>query len=90
MRALYDSQLSFESSNPDQRTWNVQVDRPRIDSTMNSCSLWIYADRIVAKVMNTLGKLVTEKPVDFVGFDNVVEFNKNRQNDDNVVKAYKS
>ena len=40
--------------------------------------------------MHTLGKLVTEKPVDFVGFDNVVEFNKNRQNDDNVVKAYKS
>ena len=38
----------------------------------------------------SLGKLVTEKPVDFVGFDNVVEFNKNRQNDDNVVKAYKS
>ena len=37
----------------------------------------------------TLGKLITEKPVDFVGFDNVVEFNKNRQNDDNVVKAYK-
>ena len=37
----------------------------------------------------TLGKLVTEKPVDFVGFDNVVEFNKNRQNDDNVVKSYK-
>jgi hypothetical protein len=37
-----------------------------------------------------LVKLVTEKPVDFVGFDNVVEFNKNRQNDDNVVKAYKS
>ena len=37
----------------------------------------------------SLGKLVTEKPVDFVGFDNVVEFNKNRQNDDNVVKAYK-
>jgi hypothetical protein len=35
----------------------------------------------------SLGKLVTEKPVDFVGFDNVVEFNKNRQNDDNVVKA---
>ncbi len=34
----------------------------------------------------SLGKLVTEKPVDFVGFDNVVEFNKNRQNDDNVVK----
>ena len=33
--------------------------------------------------------MVTEKPVDFVGFDNVVEFNKNRQNDDNVVKAYK-
>ena len=26
----------------------------------------------------------------FVGFDNVVEFNKNRQNDDDVVKAYKS
>ena len=38
---------------------------------------------------STLGKQVTEKPVDFVGFDNVVEFNKNRQNDDNVVKAYK-
>ena len=42
------------------------------------------------KTINSLGKLVTEKPVDFVGFDNVVEFNKNRQNDDNVVKAYKS
>jgi len=40
--------------------------------------------------LQTLRKLVTEKPVDFVGFDNVVEFNKNRQNDDNVVKAYKS
>ncbi len=40
--------------------------------------------------INALGKLVTEKPVDFVGFDNVVEFNKNRQNDDNVVEAYKS
>ncbi len=38
----------------------------------------------------SLGKLVTKKTVDFVGFDNVVEFNKNRQNDDNVVKAYKS
>jgi len=42
-----------------------------------------------------LGKLVTEKPVDFVVFDNVVEFNKNRQNTiyvgfDYVVKAYKS
>ena len=36
-----------------------------------------------------LGKLVTEIPVEFVGFDNIVEFNKNRQNDDNVVKAYK-
>ena len=36
-----------------------------------------------------LGKLVTEKPVDFVGFDNVVEFYKTQQNDDNVVKAYK-
>ena len=24
----------------------------------------------------TLGKLVTQKPVDFVGFDNVVESNK--------------
>ena len=34
--------------------------------------------------------LVTEKPVDFVDFDSVVKFNKNRQNDDNVVKAYKS
>ncbi len=41
-------------------------------------------------LVTTLGKLVTEKPVDFVGFDNVVEFNKNRQNDDNVVKTYKS
>ena len=38
---------------------------------------------------HALGKLVTEKPVDFVGFDNVVEFNKTRQNDDKVVKAYK-
>ncbi len=37
-----------------------------------------------------LGKLVTEKPVDFVDFDSVVKFNKNQQNDDNVVKAYKS
>ena len=37
-----------------------------------------------------LGKLVTEKPVDFVDFDSVVKFNKNRQNDDNIVKAYKS
>jgi hypothetical protein len=25
----------------------------------------------------TLGKLVTEKPVDFVDFDSVVKFNKN-------------
>jgi len=33
--------------------------------------------------------LATEKPVDFVGFENFVEFNKNRQNDDDVVKAYK-
>jgi len=33
-------------------------------------------------IVDTLGKSVTEKPVDFVGFDNVVEFNKNRQNDD--------
>jgi len=45
------------------------------------CSTGI-SDRILS-----LGKLVTEKPVDFVGFDNVAEFNKNRQNDDNVVKA---
>ena len=37
----------------------------------------------------SLGKLVTEKPVNFVGFDDVVEFNKTQQNDDNVVKAYK-
>ena len=42
------------------------------------------------RVSQALGKMVTEKPVDFVGFDNVVDFNKNRQNDDNVVKAYKS
>jgi len=33
-------------------------------------------------IVDTLGKSVTEKPVDFVGFDNDVEFNKNRQNDD--------
>ncbi len=46
--------------------------------------------RVCDKHIITLGKLVTEKPVDFVGFDNVVEFNKNRQNDDDVVKAYKS
>jgi len=39
---------------------------------------------------NPLGKLVTEKPVVFVGFDNLVESNQNRQNDDDVVKAYKS
>ena len=36
-----------------------------------------------------MGKLVTEKPVDFAGFDNVVEFYKTQQNDDNVVKVYK-
>ena len=36
------------------------------------------------------GKLVTEKPVAFVGFDNVAKFNQTRQNDDDVVKAYKS
>jgi len=46
--------------------------------------------RLCYLVLEPLGKLVTEKSVDFVGFDNVVEFNKNRQNDDNVVKAYKS
>jgi hypothetical protein len=40
--------------------------------------------------IDSLEKLVTEKPVDFVGFNNVVKFNKNRQNDDNVVKTYKS
>ena len=49
--------------------------------------------RIVVIIMSiyllSLGKLVTEKSVDFVGFENVVEFNKKRQNDDNVVKAYK-
>ena len=45
-------------------------------------------DHLLKKL--ALGKLVTEKPVNFVGFDNVVEFKKNRQNDDNVVKAYKS
>ncbi len=33
---------------------------------------------------------ILNKTVDFVGFDNVVDFNENRQNDDNVVKAYKS
>jgi hypothetical protein len=41
-------------------------------------------------IILSLGKLVTEKTVDFVDFDSVVKFNKNRQNDDNVVKAYKS
>ena len=41
------------------------------------------------RYVGKLGKLVTEKPVDFVGFDNVVEFNKTRQNDDSVIKAYK-
>jgi predicted thioredoxin/glutaredoxin len=45
---------------------------------------------LTGQMVVTLGKLVTEKPVDFVDFDNVVKFNKNRQNDDNVVKAYKS
>ena len=51
-----------------------------------------FVNRKVAAWIRTqraLGKLVTEKPVDFVGFDNVVEFNKTQQNDDNVVKAYK-
>ena len=48
-------------------------------------------DELVPQVVvQALGKLVTEKPVDFVDFDSVVKFNKNRQNDDNVVKAYKS
>ncbi len=46
--------------------------------------------RLCYLVSEPLGKLVTEKPVDFVSFDNVIEFNKNRQNDDNVVKAFKS
>ena len=50
---------------------------------------WKKSRKILKKIL-PLGKLVTEKPVDFVGFDNVVEFYKNRQNDDNVVKAYKS
>jgi predicted thioredoxin/glutaredoxin len=46
--------------------------------------------KIPLLLVGALGKLVTEKPVDFVDFDSVVKFNKNRQNDDNVVKAYKS
>ena len=41
-------------------------------------------------VVVALGKLVTEKSVVFVGFDNVVESNQNRQNDDDVVKASKA
>ena len=45
---------------------------------------------LTVDVVSSLGKLVTEKPVDFVVFENVVKFDKNRQNDDNVVKAYKS
>ena len=48
----------------------------------------MIVDYISSQLVRSLGKLVTEKPVDFVGFDNVVEFNKNRQNNDNVVKAY--
>jgi len=41
-------------------------------------------------ILIALGKLVTEKPVVFVSFDSVVEFNQNRQNDDDVAKAYNS
>ena len=57
----------------------------------NTATLRVAGEKLIFKYNTTmtLGKLVTEKPVDFVGFDNVVEFNKNRQNDDNVVKAYK-
>ncbi len=59
-------------------------------STLVDGELPIDFEPTMAQLSLTLGKLVTEKPVDFVDFDNVVEFNKNRQNDDNVVKAYKS
>ena len=41
-------------------------------------------------VVVALGKLVIEKSVVFVGFDNVVESNQNQQNDDDVVKASKA
>ena len=58
------------------------------DEPLNPGGRWISSTESHC-CMRTLGKLVTEKPVDFVGFDDVVEFNKNRQNDDNVVKAYK-
>jgi hypothetical protein len=51
---------------------------------------WCAVEQWLCSRGATLGKLVTEKPVDFLGFDSVVDFNKNRQNDDNVVKAYKS
>jgi len=50
----------------------------------------ISATSCLSVSKSALGKLVTEKPVDFVGFDNVVEFNTNRQNDDDDVKAYKN
>jgi len=59
-----------------------------MDVKLHGMDVWM--DGWIDARMHALGKLVTEIPVDFVGFDNVVEFNKNRQNDDNVVKAYKS
>ena len=72
----------------------VDNSRTRILYNASTYSAYLYKENETELPYNdpgrdTLGKLVTEKPVDFVGFDNVVEFNKNRQNDDNVVKAYK-
>ena len=41
---------------------------------LNRC---LFCIKIKEKIYEApLGKLVTEKPVDFVGFDNVVEFKK--------------
>jgi hypothetical protein len=59
---------------------NIRIDRIILDYNV------LLYDFVL---ITPLGKLVTEKSVDFVGFENVVEFNKKRQNDDNVVKAYK-
>jgi hypothetical protein len=62
------------------------------DGSNPSCSGETFLDNPsnTTFIAPALGKLVTEKPVYFVDFDSVVKFNKNRQNDDNVVKAYKS
>jgi len=69
--------------------WGWSDDRRVIFLSGRSVQLSAH-EGLAEEPYHSLGKLVTEKPVDFVGFDNVVKFNKNRQNDDNVVNAYKS